>query len=97
MPEYLQPFVYFGLYFIQIFFELIYYSILAWVVLTWIILFGGMKPSNRFFQFFSRVVEPVLRPFRWARLGSVDLSPIVAIIALSYVVHLMQKVLLNLA
>lgn len=97
MSEILQPLVYFGLYFLRIFFELVYYSILAWVILSWIMIFGGIKPSNRFWQFFSRIVEPVLKPFRWARLGALDLSPIVAILALSFIVNLFQQALLELA
>jgi len=97
MPEITQQFVYFGLYFLRIFFELIYYSILAWVILSWVMLFGGMKPSNSFFQFFTRIVEPVLKPFRWARMGALDLSPIVAILVLSFAVNFFQRLLLQLA
>ncbi len=93
MPELTQNFVHFGLYFLTIFFELVYWSILAWVILSWVMLFGGIKPGNSFFQFFSNIVEPILKPFRWARLGGLDLSPIVAIVALSYLVQVLQRVL----
>ena len=97
MPEYLQPFLFFGLYFLQIFFQLVYWAILAWVILSWVMLFGGMKPQSPIFQFVTRIVEPVVKPFRWARLGALDLSPIVAIVVLGYLVNLFQQLLLGLA
>ena len=97
MPEYLQPFIFFGLYFLQFFFQLVYWALWAWVILSWVILFGGMKPNNPAFQFVTRIVEPIIKPFRWARLGAVDLSPIVAIMVLSFVVDALQQLLLGLA
>jgi uncharacterized protein YggT (Ycf19 family) len=96
MEEITQSLVYFGLYFLTIFFQLVYYSILAWVILTWVMLFGGMKPQNPMFQFFTRIVEPILKPFAWARLGALDLSPVVAIVALSLIVNVMQNALASL-
>jgi len=97
MSEISQPFITFGIYFLTILFELIYYSIIVWVVLTWVVLFGAMKPSNKFFQFFTQIIEPILKPFRWARMGALDLSPIVAILALGYIAHLLRSVLIGLA
>jgi len=93
MLETAQPFVIFILYFLQYFFQLVYWSILIWVVLSWVILFGIMKPSNQAFQFMTQLVQPILKPFRWARIGAIDLSPIAAIFVLAYIVGVLEQVL----
>lgn len=89
MNETLTILITYGIYFLTILFELIYWSILIWVILSWGILLGMMSPGNRLFIFFTQLVDPIIRPFRWARMGMLDLSPIVAILFFSFCTQLM--------
>lgn len=70
----------FVIYFLSIFLKLFYYALLIWVLLSW---FSASK--NQLGVLLDQIVEPVLRPFRWARIGMFDLSPIVALITLEFV------------
>ena len=72
-------------------FQLAYWLIIVWVVASWLILFGVMSPSSGLWRALSNAVEPIIRPFRWARIGMIDLSPIVAIFALEFLVGIMMK------
>lgn len=74
--------VFFTLNFASILVSLLFYAIFAWVIASWLIMFGIIQPHNRGFQLLTQMVQPVLKPFRWARIGMMDLSPIVAILAL---------------
>ena len=69
--------------FITVFFNLLGFAILARILLSWIpsVNNAGIK------SFLFSVTEPVLGPFRSIipRIGMVDISPIVAIIALDVV------------
>jgi len=62
--------------------------IFAWIVLQWLISFGVRIPYSRasdaVIGFLREVVEPYLRVFRplGARMGGLDLSPVIAIIVL---------------
>ncbi len=88
--------IYFLLNFSAIFFQLLFFSILGWVICSWLVLFGILGPGNKFFQTLGQIVEPVLRPFRWARIGMLDLSPIVAILVLDFLVTLSHEFLTRL-
>lgn len=96
MEVILSQLVYFVVYFITILLQLMFYSLFGWVICSWLILFGVMSPGNRGFQFLGQITEPILRPFRWARIGPVDLSPIAAIFVLSYLAQILRDVLLGL-
>lgn len=65
--------------FINIFFEILYWFILAYILMSWFI----TRP-NAVFLFLKQVVDPLLKYFRWARIGMIDLSPIVALLILGY-------------
>jgi len=65
--------------------------IVAWIVASFVFSLGGRVPYNRYvnavLDFLRDVSEPYLRIFRRLplRLGPIDLSPIVAILALRIV------------
>lgn len=71
---------------IGFFLSLLYYSIFIWVILSWVQLFFE-RPKTKFEATFDQIVMPMLAPFRWARLGMFDLSPIIVILLLSFAVH----------
>ncbi len=91
----IHTFLVFFLQFINIFFSMCYYALIIWVVLSWVVLFRGMRPDNPGFILFSQVVQPILRPFRWARVGMMDFSPIMAILAFSFLQDFAQKFIIQ--
>ncbi|MFC1749363.1 YggT family protein [Pseudomonadota bacterium] len=66
--------------FLNILFDLLFFAILARVLMSWMPAGGSSKIRT----FLNDVTEPILGPFRKIvpRIGMMDLSPIVAIIAL---------------
>ena len=59
-------------------------AIFARVVLDWLIVGGIMRPNNPLREAVIRITEPILAPIRrYARIGMIDLSPMVAILILS--------------
>jgi len=84
------------LHFLEIFFQLFFYAILAWIVCSWFIVFGAMTSQNKVYIFLGQMVGPILKPFRWAKIGPLDLSPIVAIWALQFIITNLSPLLINL-
>lgn len=85
MPEqFTQLIVVFLIQFLEIFLNLVYWCLIIWVVLSWVVVFRGMRPDNPGYILFAQIVAPILKPFRWARVGMLDLSVIVAIVAISF-------------
>lgn len=74
-------------------FQVAYWLIIVWVVASWLILFGIMSPSSSLWRALTNSVDPLVRPFRWARIGMIDLSPIVAILALGFLIEILMKYL----
>lgn len=72
---------------IDLLFQLMYLCLIARVILSWI-------PHNYYHpavQFLYRITEPVLRPFRMiipAHTIGIDISPILALIALGFIKRL---------
>jgi len=91
--EMTQQLIYFLLNFGIILSSLLFYSIFAWVIATWLIMFGIISPTNKGFAFLTQLVMPILRPFRWARIGAIDLAPIAAIFVLDLVMRSMGDLL----
>ena len=61
-------------------------AIFARVVLDWLIVGGIMRPNNPLREAVIRITEPILAPIRrYARIGMIDLSPMVAILILSMI------------
>tara|TARA_B100001250_G_scaffold377363_1_gene366403 strand:+ start:1106 stop:1606 length:501 start_codon:yes stop_codon:yes gene_type:complete len=69
---------------VSLIFDLLYFVILARVILSWV-------PHNRFSPIAAaiyRITEPILRPLRELLpplIGGIDFTPIIAMIALSFV------------
>jgi len=80
---------------ISLVFDILYFSILVRVALSWI-------PHNRFnpvVGFIYKITEPILRPFRQIMppaLGGIDLSPILAIVALNFLQIIVREILYSL-
>ncbi len=72
----LAPFV---VQFVHIFFELMYWSILLYVIWSWI---GSTQTG--FGDVLRRLVQPIVAPFRWARIGLFDFAPICAMIVVRF-------------
>ncbi len=68
--------------FIRIFFDLLGFAIIARILMSWM-----PNGAPRLRQILNDVTEPVLAPFRRIvpRIGMMDISPIVAIIALDII------------
>lgn len=81
MGEYLAVFLYW-------FFELLNWVIIVRVLLSWF----RVRP-NVFTRTVAQIADPVLKPFSRIvpRIGMIDISPIVAILA----VNLVSRVLMN--
>ena len=93
MENILQQVAFFLINFLTIFFNLMFYAIFFWVIASWLVMFGILSPSGKIFSTLTQMVHPIINPFRWARLGPVDLSPIVAILVLSFVIDLLRSIL----
>lgn len=78
----------FGIIFLRVLFNLIYASIFAYILLSWF-----MKRSNPIMRTLTQVVTPILAPFRWARLGMLDFSPIVALFMVDIVGNFLGNLL----
>ncbi|MDR2736079.1 MAG: YggT family protein [Gracilibacteraceae bacterium] len=62
--------------------------ILLRVIVSWI----PHNPNQPFFRYLFSVTEPLLKPFRFARVGMMDLSPLL----LFLVIDIVRRILLTL-
>ena len=76
--------------FISVLFQLLYWAIFIHVLMSW---FASSK--SHFGQMVDQVVLPVLKPFRWARIGMLDLSPILALFTLDFLGSQSQQLLME--
>ena len=67
--------------------------IVVWVIASWLVLFQIISPLGWVYQNLTRSIQPVIKPFRFARIGMFDLSPIVAIIVLNLLISALQPYL----
>lgn len=58
--------------------------ILSWAILIDILMSWVSTGRTQIGVFIHRIVTPLLRPFRWARIGMLDLSPLVALLLLDF-------------
>ena len=63
--------------FVRILMQIIFWAILISVLMSWFA--AGRSPLG---SLLDQIVRPILRPFRWARIGMFDLSPIAALFCL---------------
>ena len=76
-------------------FTIVYFILIARILASWF----GLNPYNELVQIVYRISEPILRPFRRLPLavGTIDFSPILAFILLSFLQRLVVGGLRGLA
>jgi YggT family protein len=72
---------------IRVVFQFFWWAILIRVLLSWLPMAGvRIDPYNPIIQFLFQVTDPILEPLRrYTTIGMIDLSPIVALIALGFI------------
>lgn len=70
----------FTIVFIQIFASLLTWSIFIWILMRWFA--RGKSPLG---EMLEQIVQPILKPLRWARIGMFDLSPIIAFYLIDFI------------
>jgi YggT family protein len=63
------------------FFQILFYVILARVILSWV----PHNPNNSIIRYLYSVTDPLLKPFKFARVGMIDLSPLLLMVTISIV------------
>ena len=76
--------------FIQIFASLLTWSIFIWILMSWFA--RGKSPLG---EMLEQIVRPILKPFRWARIGMFDLAPIIAFYTIRLVSNLLIQIITN--
>jgi len=66
-------------------------NVLSIIILIRVILSWYARPTNILFRFFDRITRPILAPIRRIvpRVGSLDFSPLVAIILIQLIYYLL--------
>ena len=64
---------------IDYFFLLLMGAVFALVILSWF-----SREASKLRTILEQIVNPMLRPFRWAHLGPFDFSPVLLIILLDF-------------
>ena len=70
----------FTILFLQFFIQLMYWIMMIYIIMSWFI-----RRPNAFWNMLGGIVRPIIKPFRWARLGMLDFSPLVALLVLDFV------------
>lgn len=77
--------------------DLFFWVLILSAILSWLVAFNIVNTRNRVVyligDFLYRITEPVLRPIRRVlpNLGGLDLSPIVVLLAISFIQNLMAQ------
>lgn len=77
--------------------DLFFWVLILSAILSWLVAFNIVNTRNRAVyligDFLYRVTEPVLRPIRRVlpNLGGLDLSPIIVLLAISFIQNLMAQ------
>ena len=75
--------------------QIIYWLLFARIIISWL----PVDPYHNIVQFLYQVTDPILAPFRRIplRIGMLDLSPLLAFMALYFVRNVLVRILLGLA
>lgn len=75
--------------------QILYWLLFARIIISWL----PVDPYHSIVQFLHQVTEPLLAPLRRLplRVGMLDLSPLVAFLALSLINRVLVRILLTLA
>ena len=66
--------------FVSILTQLLFWAVFISVLMSWF-----ARGKSRLGEMLDRIVNPLLSPFRWARIGMLDFSPILLLILLDVV------------
>ncbi len=74
---------------------ILYWLLFARIIVSWL----PVDPYHSVVQFLFQVTEPILAPFRRLplRIGMLDLSPLLAFIAIFFIRNVLVRILLGLA
>ncbi len=80
---------------ITVVFRLLWWAILIRVLLSWLPMAGvRIDPFNPIIRALYSITDPILEPLRkYTTVGMIDLSPIVALIGLSFIERLLISLL----
>jgi uncharacterized protein YggT (Ycf19 family) len=65
--------------FITIFSRFLYWAIFVYILMSWV-----SRKKTPFSKWLQKLVVPLLKPFRFARIGMLDFSPVVALLAIEF-------------
>jgi len=71
--------------------SILVFIVIAGALLSWF----PISKDNALVRFVYSVTEPLLRPFRFAQIGTVDLSPILLIILINIARSILQALFLR--
>ena len=74
--------------FLQIVIQLLQYALFFHIILSWF-----AQGRSKFGGYLEQIVQPMLAPFRWARIGMFDLSVIIVYLLLGYGGNILLKFL----
>ncbi|MCF7917723.1 YggT family protein [Candidatus Gracilibacteria bacterium] len=84
-----DTFIVFLIYFVGVLSKLLFWAIFIHVILSWFAV-----GRTRLGIWLEQIVYPIFRIFRWARLGMIDFSPILALIVIDfgskYLIHFLS-------
>lgn len=82
---------------IRVVFQIMWWAILIRVLLSWLPMAGiRIDPYNPIIQALYTITDPILEPLRkYTTVGMIDLSPIVALIGLSFLENILISLLLG--
>ena len=80
---------------VTVIFQILWWAILIRVLLSWLPMAGvRIDPYNPIIRALHSVTEPILEPIRkFTTVGMMDLSPIVALIGLSFLERILVSIL----
>ena len=70
----------FGIHFIEIFTTLLMWCLFIWVIMRWV-----SSTQSPIGNALDNIIKPILKPFRWAKIGMFDLSPIIVFYLLNFI------------
>ena len=82
----------FIIHFVSILFQLLFWAVIIDVLLSWF-----SREKSELGNMLDRIVFPMLKPFRWARIGQLDFSPFLLIILLDFLAKTSLEFLTKLA
>jgi len=88
----LKVFIPFLITFVSVLVKLLYWAIIIKILMSWVAV-----GRTQFGVIIEQIVHPILKPFRWARIGMFDLSPIVALLLLDFLSRFLINFLVKLS